>query len=283
MKLPNVEGCYIGRKMKRGRAQSRLAVICCVASKVPKRSLASTDRVPARLEWPRTRSRKFRMVTDVQPIAGTELQQAAAVVGPGDRLESGAGNAPATIGIAIKHPGLGIVVTTAGHAFMANAGGTIEFPPGMPRVRIANAGSAHPATTFEAVPLKAVRVAEADYALLRPTAEARNLFHDRVNLSAPHWAIPEDEGTPLFALRRERSQPTVLRGTAGAFTFGGVAMRGLLLTDEVTVGGDSGCCLVDTTSRVWGLLVGVALVGAQRRSVFASPSWVLAMEQAEMA
>ena len=283
MSLPNVEGCYIGRKTTGKRRLAKLAVICCVRNKVANRELAGNERVPKRLRWPRTRSKAFDMVTDVQSIGETELQQAVAVVGPGDALQAAQGNGAATVGLAIKHPELGTVVTTAGHAFMKDAGGAIAFPPGMPAVQIANAGVGAAPGTFNAVPLKAVRVAEADYALLQPAAEARNLFQDTISMAAPHWARPEDEGTTLFALTRAGARATVLRGTSGTFTFGGVSMRGLLLTDEVTIGGDSGCCLVDTTSRVWGLLVGVAIVGNERRSVFASANWLLAMERAEMA
>jgi hypothetical protein len=62
---------------------------------------------------------------------------------------------------------------------------------------------------------------------------------------------------------------------------GGIQMRGLLLTDPVTVPGDSGCCLVDSAFRVWGLLVGLQFIDGKPMSIFASADFVLSLETAE--
>ena len=258
----------------------QLAVVCCVRQKVRRRDLEAAQRVPSRVTWPRTRTTHFSMVTDVQRLGSSELQQQAVpVVGPGDELQASAASSVATIGLALRHREFGRVVTTAGHAFVGSTPGTRLFDPATPTVRVANVGASG---TFDAVPLKAVRVPEGDYALLRPQAEPRNLFQDSLNLSGLHFARPEDEGTPLFAMTRRGLEPTVLRGVAATFVMGGVQMRGLFLTDPVTVAGDSGCCLVDSSFRVWGLLVGLQVINGRPKSIFAAADWVLALEIAEL-
>ena len=96
-------------------------------------------------------------------------------------------------------------------------------------------------------------------------------------------ARPEDVGTQLFALTRSDIKQTTLVGVTGTLIFDGVQMTGLLLTEDVTSPGDSGCCLVDASFRVWGLLVGVALVDGVVRFVFASANFVMALENARLA
>jgi hypothetical protein len=156
------------------------------------------------------------------------------------------------------------------------------FPANAPLVDVANLGAGSVAGTFAARPLKASRVAEADYALLKPNAEARNLFNDALNVSAVHEARPEDVGTVLFCLRRGESQATILRGVNSTANMGNVQMTGLLLTDDVTLPGDSGCCLVDQGLRVWGLLVGGASFQGTVRSVFASAQALLTLERSPL-
>src|SRR5262249_22601746 len=51
--------------------------------------------------------------------------------------------------------------------------------------------------------------------------------------------------------------PVRCRGlTASIQTAPNTVMHDLILTDRRTVGGDSGTCLVDSSWRVWGLLLG---------------------------
>lgn len=284
LKYPNVTGVYIGRKRKKGRELKQLAIVCCVDQKVGARSLGAAQRLPRRIKWPRTRSKHFDLVTDVRVLSGTKLH-ASPVVGPGDELQTSpaAGAERATIGLALLHPDHGAVVTTAGHAFMGQAAGTKVFPGNAPLVDVANLGVGSVAGTFAARPLKASRVAEADYALLKPNAEARNLFNDALNISAVHDARPEDVGTVLFCLRRGESEATILRGVNSTANMGGVQMTGLVLTDLVTKGGDSGCCLVDQGLRVWGLLVGEAAFEGKVRSVFSSAQALLTLEKSPLA
>lgn len=283
LKYPNVTGVYIGRKKKKGRELKQLAIVCCVEQKVGARRLGKEQRLPKRIKWPRTRSKHFDLVTDVRVLDGTKLH-ASPVVGPGDELQASpaAGAERATIGLALLHPDHGAVVTTAGHAFIGEGAGTMVFPANAPLVDVANLGAGSVAGTFAARPLKASRVAEADYALLKPNAEARNLFNDALNVSAVHEARPEDVGTVLFCLRRGESQATILRGVNSTANMGNVQMTGLLLTDDVTLPGDSGCCLVDQGLRVWGLLVGGASFQGTVRSVFASAQALLTLERSPL-
>jgi hypothetical protein len=284
MTLPNVEGCYIGPKTKRNHRLGKLAVVCCVANKVGNKELDPADRIPRRLKWPRTRSKQFNLVTDVQPVGDSELQQSAPVVGPGDALSLSAVSSPATVGLALKLPGGHTVITTAGHAFIGSSAGSTTFPAGTPAVQINNIGPGAGAVSFSATPLKAVRSEDVDYALLQPLAEPRNLFQDALNISSVFIARPEDvDKVDLFALTQRGALPTRLRGVLGTLTMGGISMRGLLLTDPVTAGGDSGCCLVDGRFRVWGLLVGKKDVNGGVVSVFAAANLVLAFENARLA
>jgi hypothetical protein len=294
---PNVHGCYIGHKTRRptknGKKQDvpnkklavgPLAIICCVDNKPHVRHLDRCDRIPRTLKWPRTRSKHFNIPSDVQ-YAERGRTYVAPVVGPGDDLHASpaAHSGRATLGIALKHPIFGRVVTTAGHTFIPAGPGNLVFGAAAPVLTISNAGLGATPGTFQALPLKAIRSPQADYALLQPQAESRNLFRDTLNISGVHFARPEDVGTTLFALTRTDIKQTVLRGVAGTLAFDGVQMTGLLFVDDVTEAGDSGCCLVDSSFRVWGLLVGDALINNVNRSVFASANFVLALENAQLA
>lgn len=282
---PNVHGCYIGRKTTRHTQTRVLSLVCCVHDKPARAKLARTDRIPSHVTWPRTRAKHFRIRTDVQVAQHGQTRAVAPVVGPGDELRPSpaAHSGLATLGIALKHPTLGRVMTTAGHTFIPNGSGTHIFGPNAPVLTVSNAGGGTSPATFQAIPLKASRVPQADYALLQPQAESRNLFRDTLNISGIHFARPEDVGTKLFALTRDEIKPTLLRGVAGTLVFGDLQMTGLLITDDVTEPGDSGCCLVDAGFRVWGLLVGGALIDGVIRSVFASANFVLALENAQLA
>lgn len=290
-----MHGCYIGRKTTRptkdGKKQNvgherldfgPLAVICCVDEKVPTRKLDTAHRLPRRIRWPRTRSKHFNIPIDVQ-VAQRGRTLATPVVGPGDDLQASAAarSGRATLGIALQHPTFGRVVTTAGHAFLPNAGNVV-FGTSAPMLTIANAGGTAPAA-FQARPLKATRRPDADYALLQSQAESRNLYRDALSITGVHLARPEDHDTKLFALTRTGVRQTILHGITGVLEFDGLKMTGLLYTDDVTDPGDSGCCLVDKNVRVWGLLVGNAVINNVTRSVFASANSVLENENAQLA
>ena len=225
------------------------------------------------------------MRVDVKVAQQGRIRSEPPVVGPGDELRPSAAarSGQATLGLALKHPTLGRVITTAGHTFIPKGAGEKVFGATAPVLTIANAGGTSPGT-FQAIPLKAIRCPEADYALLQPQAESRNLYQDRLNISAVHFARPEDVGTSLFVLTRSGIRPTTLHGVSGTMAFDGLGMTALLIAeDDVTAIGDSGCCLVDSGLRAWGLLVGGAVIDGAVRSVFASANFVLALENAQLA
>jgi hypothetical protein len=294
-----IEGFFVGRKSKGTRFGRDLAVVCCVTRKARRlKDLPADACIPPALGWQRTRTGETTLPTDVVEIREATFQQLAPTCGPGDVLAAAgqpAESAHATIGIVLQHPEFGLVVTTAGHAFLRGGQGSVVFDDGAEGLQIFNAGAGVSPAMFKVRPRKAVINSAADYALLQPIdtgVTPRNLFEDVFNLSEPQLARPEDVGKKLFALTRRGRLDTTLLGVAGDLALDGVRMQGLLFTERVTVGGDSGCCLVDNTFRVWGLLVGAATVAIVSRttgeerlvlcSIFAPANFVLAMEKARL-
>lgn len=198
----------------------------------------------------------------------------ATVAGPGDLIMP----PRSTLGFVIRHPVHGLVVTTAGHSFIRDRYGSEVFSPPRKVVVTAAEGVSH-----ECQVLKAVVKREADYSLIKVSGECGNLFEDEFAVDGIHWARPEDVDRKLFALTNTGIRETRLRGVDGSLQVGALEMDGLLLTDKVTISGDSGAALVDEDFRLWGLLVGFVTADSKKLSVFYSPNWVLALEQAEMA
>lgn len=286
---PNVAGCFVGQKRTKNRYASELSVVCAVEQKVEHAELGTGGAVPRTLEWRRNSREDVAVSTDVQRIDATGFH-AVASAGPGDAL---AGvtfpNLPArvvvsTVGVAIRHPTFGPVITTAGHAVQGGPG-TVTYPPRQrPVVRLQNVLDNGSRTDFTGEIARSVRVEEADYALIIPTdgTPVRNLYHDVDNLAGLFVPQPSDVGKRFFALSPDGLKSTKLRGVFGILTIGGFPMRDLLLTDQVTQAGDSGCALIDPSFRLCGLLVGFAVVDGVRCSVFMSAFWALSMEGAEL-
>jgi hypothetical protein len=286
--MPNVEGCFVGHKRTRGRWTREIALICAVREKRPAGELGKTDLLPENVAWSRNSQEDVRVATDVQVI-GESAFQAGPVAGPGDRVAGvtfpqGPSLAiVATLGIAMRHPRFGMVITTAGHAVQGGPG-TVTFPAGQrPLVRVQNAGGGAGADFTGAV-VRSVRVEEADYALLLPTDDTpvRNLYQDTDSLAGLYIPEPPDVGKPFFALKAGGIQPTRLRGVFGVLTIDGFRLRDLILTDRVTDSGDSGCVLIDPSFRVCGMLVGFTTVEGKPCSVFMSAFWALKMEDGEL-
>jgi hypothetical protein len=276
---PNVLGCFIGRKRKGGRATSRLSVICVVREKVALRVLdPETERLPGEITWPRGEARPGRLPIDVQVLARPFQRAAGAVAGPGDGVTMGASQA--TIGIALRHPVFGDVVTTAGHLVLDTLG-EVTYPAGqLPQVSLASAGSG--GTLFPGTALRAVRSATADYALVRPAAlTCQNLFADQTPIGLPYTPSDQEIGAPLFVLSARGTLQASFLGVHGSLPVGDNGlMQNLLLTDFATDAGDSGSCLVDAQSRSWGLLVGFSELDGRLCSVFISAALPLALEGA---
>ena len=271
-KKRNVVGCFIGRRRAKGRACRELAVVCCVSEKPPARDLAADHRIPKRVRWLKTTRRNAVVRTDVQRCGESALS--AAVAGPGDLMMP----PKSTLGFAIRHPVHGLVITTAGHSFIKDRFGDETFVPPRAVVVTAATGVARACRV-----LKAVVQREADYALIKVDGDCANLFEDEFVLDGIHWARPEDVDRKLFALTNSGLKETRLRGVDGSVQVGALEMDGLLLTDKVTIAGDSGAALVDENFRLWGLLVGFITSDSRKLSVFYSANWVLALERAEMA
>src|SRR5262249_54306918 len=147
-----------------------------------------------------------------------------------------------------RHPQFGDVLTTAGHA----------IPPGQGAqpLTIESGGSG-----FQAQVVSVTLNQTSDHALLRPQQPGLlgNLFRGITPLGPPYIPDPEtDTNAQLYVLLASGAvAPVRCRGlTASIQTAPNVVMHDLILTDRRTVGGDSGTCLVDSSWRVWGLLLG---------------------------
>ena len=271
---PGVNACFVGRKQVGGLMTKRLALVCGVDQKIASDRLDSTELLPGIVPLQLLSTHTTRLATDVIEITG-QLQIEATVLGPADIVNPELPSSRATVGIALRHPVFGDVITTAGHA----------IPPGLSegdRVRIESAGQ-----TFQAVIL-AVRIDQlTDHALLRPEGipVLGNFFRDVTPLGPPFVPDPEtDTGTELFVLFSSGVVQAVrCRGLQASLrTAPNVVMHNLILTDLVTRGGDSGTCVVDRNWRVWGLLLGAfrSQQAGQGFSVFIPAFRVLSLENA---
>jgi hypothetical protein len=285
----DVVGCFVGHKRMGGRNTRRLAIICMVPRKKPASELAEADLIPNQLTWSRNTREDAVLPTDVQEVGDAGFH--AAVAGPGDLVDSvvfppASTTHPivATIGVALRHPRYGLVVTTAGHTVQKGAG-IVTYPPShQPRVRVQNIRSDGAGGEFTGRVVRSARVEEADYALVVPDdgTPVGNLYRDQDAVSGLHIPAPEDVGKPFFALTRAGPRPARVRKVFGVITIGGFTLRDLIATDFVTGPGDSGCALIDTSFRVCGTLVGFATLDGVRRSLFASAFWPITMESAEL-
>jgi hypothetical protein len=281
--LPNVRGCFVGHKRRKGRSTREVSIICCVVDKPRPRELRKAQRIPSAMEWRISSQRTGTIRTDVQVLGETALH--AAVLGAGDEVDGFTpfGGVPqpgrGTIGVAMRHPEYGPVVTTAGHVLGAESFGVTTFPPGRePRVALRNAGQS---SVVYGVARKVAITPESDYALISAPAGQRieNLFQDDQPLAVPYAPQPSDIARPAFVLTSQGIVPTRLRGIHGSLPVGQLMLRDLLLTDFRTQGGDSGGCLVNSDSRVMGLVEGVTSADGHLYSAFTSVAWPFVFEQ----
>jgi hypothetical protein len=221
--------------------------------------------VPRSLRWSNTTRAKM-VRTDVRRVSPRYAPQSG-ILGPGDDVVARAFHA--TIGIALRHPVLGPCVTTAAHLFEAAGPGA--------QVRISRDGTrqnvlatVRPITSF------------VDYALLRaaPGTPIANIYDDRVRLRGAFSPTDVDVGAAVFVLLSSGSlQRTVCRGIHAAIDTPEQVLEDCILTDMVTLGGDSGACLVDRQFRVWGALRGQL---GRTFSVFAPVQHILDEERATL-
>jgi len=280
LRRPNVVGCYVGRKVVAGRPTSELSVVACVNEKLPAAELAPAERVPTVLEWyPTSRSRVW-VPTDVQTVGWSGMQTTAAA-GPGDFSPQTGGSKPyCTVGVALDHPKYGAVLTTAGHAVQKHPG-IVEYGNAGPALALWNAGGGG---SFGGQVLKSAITDAADYALIRAPAGVpiANLYQDFYAVAGWRQPDQQDVDTPVFVLSSGGFRETRLLGVKAWLEIAGWPMRDIALTPLVTRGGDSGCCLVDSSYRAWGLLVGYVTVNKVTCSAFASIHHTLSAENAEL-
>lgn len=262
-RLPNVIGCFVGHRTTGGKRTKQLACVCLVSRKVPTSKLAPDQVIPRRAEWTeRGATRSLR--TDVIQFRGRFRYQAN-VLGPGDGLSAGENG---SVGAALEHKTLGRCITTARH---------VVDPPGQGGTVTVTSGGA-------AFTGRVVRVGTAaDYALVTPSVgvDCDNLWQDQYRIGPAYVPSEHDVGEPLFALAAggERG-PLACEGVFVDLEIpGGPSFRNVIVTSAGTYAGDSGCCLVDQYSRVWGFLLGRL---GNLYSVFLPAVTVLSLEEASI-
>jgi hypothetical protein len=265
MARPNVYGCFVGRKIKKGKSTSTLAITCLVSKK---KKVAKSKSVPEQVTWSE-RGRERHLSSDVAQVAPKFVPQAGAVAGPGDSVMF-AGNG-ATAGVVLNHPEFGRTLTTAAHLF------ALGTPAGAQV--IARSG----VTNFQAVLRRRVDGERFDYALLglADPQNADNLYLDRFRVGPIFIpTAPEDLNRQLFILTPQATGLSVrCRGINARIGLPGGSLVGVILTDAVTVDGHSGACLVDEKRRVWGFLRGRL---GNSFSVFMPASALLLQEHATL-
>jgi hypothetical protein len=247
MKKPNVVGCYVGKKTTTGKKGGGVAIVCAVKDKIEHKDLKPEEVIPKTVDWLKSSSSPKKLKTDVVKLPHKLKRQAGAIIGAGDKIIRLRNNEEGSIGLALSHPELGPVVTTAGHLFNDSVGNEIvEIQSG--------------ASTVHGKMVKKVMEPDADYALIRvdesPNVKVENLFRDLYAVG-PLYMISENDLEQKMSILTPRGEFEVtLKGIHGQFTWDGVAMTDLILTTWGTVPGDSGSCLVTGNYAVCGLLVG---------------------------
>ena len=271
----NVVGAYIGKKRIGTRLTDETALVCLVSEKMPPRGLLAHERVPRRMSWAATSRERRTLATDV--LIASPFQTASIAAGPGDQVTH---PRTGTVGVAVSHPRYGEVITTAGHVFVQPGwSGTFEWPADeAPVVELANAGPE--AGTISGRLRKVVITETQDYALVKTdNAPCRNAYQDSYVLGEFTEADDGDLGKALFALAAAGTRATTLVGCHATVPIQDHPnVRHAILVQRCTVGGDSGCCLIDGDRRVWGLLVGFS----NDSSVFMSIYDLLGPEQCEL-
>ena len=286
MALPNVSGCYIGRCQVAGRERG-LGLICTVGRKVDEGDLPAGGVIAKEYQL-NYGKKKFRIKTDVVEV-GQSGPFSTLFAGPGDRQREfrrpnrAPVQASATIGIAIRHPRFGVIITTAGHALLSRPNIVIYQRP-RPLVLLHNIRKAERPTPFRAQALKAVWTPVRDYTLLRPhpSFEAANFYHDVLPLENVKTVVPEEVGTMAFVLTARGRKRTRIVGIRATIRVGPLRVRDAILTELVTREGDSGCALIDRERRVIGVLSGFSVINGKAVSVFTNPVTLLQRERATM-
>jgi hypothetical protein len=266
IEFPHVFGTFVGHKRKEQTIVKKRTLVCLVSHKADAKRLFPARRIPKTLHW-NSSGRKRRLSTDVIEVQPQFAHQLASLE-PGDGVTAGA--ARATVGIALDHPTLGQCVTTAAHLFEGN-------PTSNVTIQLPNSGGA----VSVRVVLKPITRTE-DYALLSPPpgTACENLFNGLGHIGPPYTPTEDDIGLQVQVLLASgETRKTVCRGVHAQLEPPEDFFDDGILTDFVTLSGDSGACLVDEQGRVWGLLRG--RIG-NTFSLFSPIHYVLDKEQAKL-
>ncbi len=251
-KRAGVRGFYIGQKMTDGEYGAGCSVVCIVDKKLPKSKLSRSERIPKRLSFEEL-GHKRQIQTDVLQNHRTISEQG--LFNPGDPIRGVSredNTVRATVGAFGVHTDFGPVFVTAGHF--------TQILDRRRTIRIADRRSA----SRELINVRirsVVRANGIDYALLAPTGGASNASFRNVPIVSSYQPIlRSDVGQRLFVLARGQQVPTICRGLNMTYRVPrtGEVLENLIVTDPVTVRGDSGGALVDEHFRLWGLVIGVA-------------------------
>jgi hypothetical protein len=186
-----------------------------------------------------------RLPTDVIEI--TRSVQLQTLLGPSEEVRR-VGERAST-GIAIRNGEFGVCVTTAGHSLLADS------PDGS--VTVFENGSGIPVHVC-----KRVLQGSNDYALLQSidkSVPAANTTSTGVQLGPVYIPTVDDLGTDLYVVDGRGGWSSVsCIGIHGHLPIDdGSSFEDVILTEPKTIGGQSGSCLVDSTGRIWGLLIGI--------------------------
>lgn len=246
----SLRGLFVGQKLQGSRFTRRTGLTCIVDRKKAEDALDPHERIPGRISYTEFGVRRT-VRTDVLQNYGR--MQERALFNPGDQVRGRSSDEQpvnATIGAYAVHTHFGPVLVTAGH-----------FVEQIDRRRriVVRDRSTNPAQTIGGRILRFVRANGTDYALLQPLLEDSNSAFANVPVTAVYDPVLRgDIGTPLFVLARGTQLSTVCRGLNMIYTDPetGETFYNLIVTDDISVPGDSGAALVDSNYRLWGFVIG---------------------------
>lgn len=272
---PNVLGYFVGRKTVAGSRTRQLSLVMLVAEKIPVRKLEARRRLPRCLTLQPTSRRQRELPLDVIEMPAPFARAAAPLIGPGDSVIPPLGG-PGSVGLVVRVRSTGrMFVTTAGHVVQrAGVGGQVQLSTRGPAGAMTVSGVVHSLMLND----------RADFALVEPDGgcPSRNAYQDRLTLGVPAVPTQRDIGKQLQVLTPTSAKPTRFRGLFASVPMGSGRLVNALLTDLVTVGGDSGSVLVDSGFRPWGMLVGFSTSGGIDVSAFMPVDIPLVLAEADM-
>jgi hypothetical protein len=280
---PNVAGCFVGRKRTEGVDREVFSIVCCVTEKVRETDLHPLERLPSLIPWPLGTQATAHVLVDVQVMLESGLH-ASPIAGSGDSVVGvaappGSASRPAagTLGLVMNHPTYGSVVTTAAHVFGFPFGIRQAFTPAAaPRVWMRNGTGPNPTLPFEGAVVEVAWTPQSDYALVKPVGvPVQSVYQDKFPVGKAFTPDFFETGTVLHALTSQGLRPLRYAGARAVIALGSLPYERVHLAQmgpELLMGGDSGCALMDSSARPWGLHLGYVNLEKRLYSVFRAPS-----------